>query len=371
VLVTLVAWGGVSPLAGQQLPVKSEVPTRQLGICPAFEAADPGLVTEADRAEAARLSTSATQAAIIGDHAQARTLLLRAARLDPLDPNVAYLLARSSEEVSDREAALEHFCRFLALSPNAPEAPEVQARVAVLAPDPDSGYSEEAMRSFRLGVNNLQFGRTEPALGAFTAAIEAAPEWPEAYYNRGLTYARLNQPELASTNLERYLELAPDAEDADAVRSALGRLADPQVEFNPGSVIAAGLLPGGAHFATGRPFVGTLVLGAVGGLIAFGILSEDIVIQCRSIPVDGVCPTQDIASEERTRPYLAPALGAAGGLTVLAVWEAYRNAKGRSGDLGSLVQIRSTTDGSIRRWGMPRLTVGPTGTAVEWFRMVF
>ncbi len=344
---------------------------QQVGVCPALPEVDPGLVTESDRAEAGRLSTSATQAAIIGDHAQARSLLLRAARLDPTDANVAYLLARASEEVSDDPAALEHYCRFLTLAPNAPEAQEVQERVAVLSPDEDAGYSESATRSFRLGVNNLQFGRIEPAIAAFDAAIEQAPEWPEAYYNRGLTYARLNEPELAKSNLERYLLLAPEAEDADAVRSAVVRLSDPAAEFNPTSVIAAGILPGGAHFSTGRPAAGALVLGAVGGLVAFGVLSEDIIIQCRSIPVGNVCPPSDIAGEERKRKYLAPALGGAVAITAFAAWEAYRSAKGRSGALGSLFQVHASPDGQQRSWGMPRLTVGETGTAIEWFRMVF
>ncbi|MEZ4417616.1 MAG: tetratricopeptide repeat protein [Gemmatimonadota bacterium] len=357
-----------APLAAQQLPIKTAVPERTIGICPAIEAPDPGLVTEADRQEAARLTTSATQAAIIGDHQQARSLLRRAARLDPLDPDVAYLLARASDEVSDRQGALEEYCRYLSLAPESAESAEVQARVAELAPDPAAAYSEDAIRQFRLGVNSFQFGRAQGAEVAFTAAIEAAPEWPEAYYNRGLVYAQLGQTALATSNLERYLALAPEAEDAAAVRAALERLANPVARFSPGTALAAGVFPGGGHFYTGRPLIGAVVLGAVGGLVAFGVLSDDIVIECRSIPVNNVCPPGDIADQTSTRPYLAPALGVAGALTVITAIEAYRGAKRRNGDVSSLVSVDTEGGGGLRL-GVPAVSVGPTGTRIELFRL--
>lgn len=354
--------------AAQQLPLKTEVPERRIGICPALDAPDPGLVTEADRQEAARLTTSATQAAIIGDHQQARSLLRRAARLDPQDADVAYLLARASDEVADRDGALREYCRYLDLSPDAPEAAEVQVRIADLAPDGGQEYTEQALRQFRLGVNNFQFGRIEPAEVAFTAALEEAPEWPEAYYNRALAYARLEQPALARSNLERYLALLPDAPDADAVRAAIEQLANPVARYSAGTAFAAGIFPGGGHFYTGRPVVGTLVLGAVGGLVAFGLLSEDIVIECRSIPVNNVCPPGDVAGEERTRPYLVPALGAAAALTLAAAIEAWRGA-GRSGTgAGSLVQVGAVEGTRLR---VPAVSAGPNGTRIELFRWTF
>lgn len=354
--------------AAQQLPLKTEVPERRIGICPALDAPDPGLVTEADRQEAARLTTSATQAAIIGDHQQARSLLRRAARLDPQDADVAYLLARASDEVADRDGALREYCRYLELSPDAPEAAEVQVRIADLAPDGGQEYTEQALRQFRLGVNNFQFGRIEPAEVAFTAALEEAPEWPEAYYNRALAYARLEQPALARSNLERYLALVPDAQDADAVRAAIDQLANPVARYSAGTAFAAGIFPGGGHFYTGRPVVGSLVLGAVGGLVAFGLLSEDIVIECRSIPVNNVCPPGDVAGEERTRPYLVPALGAAGALTLAAAIEAWRGA-GRSGTgVGSLVQVGAVDGPRLR---VPAVSAGPNGTRIELFRWTF
>lgn len=68
----------------------------------------------------------------MSDDGTARDLYQRAARLDPTDPAIAYALARSYESARDARAIGE-YCRFLALQPNAPEAPDVRRRVAALA----------------------------------------------------------------------------------------------------------------------------------------------------------------------------------------------------------------------------------------------
>lgn len=86
----------------------------------------------ADQRRAARdLVARAQEAAIVSDDGTARDLYQRAARLDPTDPAIAYALARSYESARDARAIGE-YCRFLALQPNAPEAPDVRRRVAAL-----------------------------------------------------------------------------------------------------------------------------------------------------------------------------------------------------------------------------------------------
>lgn len=86
----------------------------------------------ADQRRAARdLVARAQEAAIVSDDGTARDLYQRAARLDPSDPAIAYALARSYEGAHDARAIGE-YCRFLALQPNAAEAPDVRRRVAAL-----------------------------------------------------------------------------------------------------------------------------------------------------------------------------------------------------------------------------------------------
>jgi len=90
-------------------------------------------VPSADQRRAARdFVARAQEAAIVSDDGTARDLYQRAARLDPSDPSIAYALARSYESAHDARAIGE-YCRFLALQPNAPEAPDVRRRVAALA----------------------------------------------------------------------------------------------------------------------------------------------------------------------------------------------------------------------------------------------
>ena len=45
---------------------------------------------------------------------------------------------------------------------------------------------------------------------------------PLIYYNMGLLYGQIGQIEAAKDNFRRYLDLAPNARDADAIRKSVG-----------------------------------------------------------------------------------------------------------------------------------------------------
>ena len=45
---------------------------------------------------------------------------------------------------------------------------------------------------------------------------------PLIYYNTGLLYGQLGQVEAAKDNFRRYLDLDPDAVDAEAIRKSIG-----------------------------------------------------------------------------------------------------------------------------------------------------
>ena len=89
--------------------------------------------TAADKARARALAQRAYSAEILTEMKEANSLLRRASALDATDKSAAYHLGRVSEALGDRRSAIEAYCRYLALSPNASERAEVRQRVASLA----------------------------------------------------------------------------------------------------------------------------------------------------------------------------------------------------------------------------------------------
>lgn len=92
----------------------------------------PAAPPPAQQRAARELATRAQEAAIIADNTTARSLYERAARLDPTDASVAYALGRAYESARDARA-IASYCRFLVLTPAAPEAADVRRRIASLA----------------------------------------------------------------------------------------------------------------------------------------------------------------------------------------------------------------------------------------------
>src|SRR3712207_5822282 len=115
----------------QQLPVKRSLSPASILACPAPTA--PVTIARNDSPDVRRLMALGHEAAIVGDHRQARDVFLDAARLSPGDERIAYQLGRAYEELGERANAVREYCRFLALAPQASDAPDVRTRVAALA----------------------------------------------------------------------------------------------------------------------------------------------------------------------------------------------------------------------------------------------
>lgn len=87
----------------------------------------------ANQLQATELTRKAYDAEMQGDVQGARSLLRRAAQLDGTNKSAAYHLGLTSETLGDRTAAVEAYCRYLALSPTAAEAAEARQRVSKLS----------------------------------------------------------------------------------------------------------------------------------------------------------------------------------------------------------------------------------------------
>ena len=90
-------------------------------------------------------------------------------------------------------------------------------RAVELAPKEAGVYND-------LGELCRRQGRLEDARQAFSRAMQLRPNYAAARYNLGLTYAAMERWAEALASLRSYLNLAPDAPDADKVRSMMAEL---------------------------------------------------------------------------------------------------------------------------------------------------
>lgn len=120
---TVVAAQNTAP---DTLPVRT-LPGRCINAATSF-----GPVSDAAKSTAREIAGRAQAASIVGDNAAASALYEQAAKLDPSDATIAYALGRGYEAAGDKRAMGE-YCRFLALTPSAPEATDVRQRIAELA----------------------------------------------------------------------------------------------------------------------------------------------------------------------------------------------------------------------------------------------
>src|SRR5690606_28990816 len=91
---------------------------------------------------------------------------------------------------------------------------------AVVPPD----YPGGAAAAFRSGIHQLRARDMTGAANALGAAVDSAPNWADAYYNRALVYEAQGRTGAARSDFESYLRLRPGAEDRDEVVKHMGAL---------------------------------------------------------------------------------------------------------------------------------------------------
>ena len=278
-----IAWRAVARMAlallampallhAQQLAPKPTLVTSGPAGCASFPAptAAGSQSPLTDDAETRRLIDQAQEATLQGEHAAARDAFAQAAKRSPGDARVAYYLGREYEALSQATEAVREYCRYLALSPRAPDGDEVRGRIVRLVPSSELARVDEARANFRSGVALLERHQFVAADSVFSAVASSTETAPEVYFNRALARAARGERTSATQDFEKYLELLPTASDRGTVLSAMTRLQDRV--FNPGQALASGLVvPGMGQMQTGRPVLGVLVLGAVAGATAFGL----------------------------------------------------------------------------------------------------
>src|SRR5690349_6696550 len=162
--------GAMSRSANAQLMPKRTLAATSTLPCPAVV---PNVVASRnDSPDVRRLMALGHEAAIVGDHRQARDVFLDAARLSPGDERIAYQLGRAYEELGERPNAIREYCRFLALAPQGSDAPDVRTRIAALAaPAGSSAAADPTGTAFRAGVAHFEQHRWREAADAFGRVI--------------------------------------------------------------------------------------------------------------------------------------------------------------------------------------------------------
>lgn len=320
--------GLVSRAAGAQLAPKRALAATSTLPCPATTAGTAA--SRNDSPDVRRLMSLGHEAAIVGDHRQARDVFADAARLSPGDERIAYQLGRAYEELGEKPNAIREYCRFLALAPSASDAADVRTRITSLtatangAPTP----GDQAANTFRLAVSHLDQRRWRDAADAFGRVIRTLPRAPEPYYDRAIALSALQERDAAAKDLEQYLALRPGAEDQAQVRAQIDALRRPT--WSTSTALVTGLvLPGLGQAYTSRPWMGLGVAAVAGGSLFFALQSKDEQqIRDYTVKIPGFPDIINIDTVTVSKhPYYAAGLAAFTTLTIGAAFEAARYAR--------------------------------------------
>ncbi len=133
-----------------------------------------------------------------GDLAEARQALERAVQIDPTFTRARLELAEVLDEAEDFPAAAAAFRELLRSNP------------------------DDVSLHFRLAVVARKAGLVDEAISEYQTALRLDPSLSEAHYNLAVLYVREKQsPELAARSFQRFLDLDPESERAEAVRKWL------------------------------------------------------------------------------------------------------------------------------------------------------
>lgn len=342
-------------LGAQTLALKRTPPAPTAAACPVFPPPAPPVREQTE--EANRLSALARDASLEGDHKSARDLFSQAAQLNPADPNLAYRLGRENEELSDTTVAVHQYCRFLSLSPTSADAPGVRERLSKLLAPSVSRQGTGLVAQFDSGVKAYDAGDWSVAETAFGAAIDGAPGYAPAWYNRGLSRAHRHHPGDAIRDLNAYLRLAPSADDRAAVHARIEELR--REPPSAGAAFAIGLLPGGGQYYTGQYPLGVFITAAAAGGVVWGLTTQHVTKLAHFVDPNGNPYTQPYQTTEHK--YLGPGIGIAAGVTIIGAIEAALVAHHKQTLLpppDSTESALLNTHGPALAWQMP--TVAPT-----------
>lgn len=360
-----------TPLFGQELPLQRDYPGSGRYECPA--PVIPVAPIPGDSARAGQLASDANQAMIVGDLERVESLLAQAVELDPTSPDLAYRHASVLEDVDEPAAAMLEYCRAIALGVVQIGVFDSRERIDALHAALGARIPQEARQAFILGLAEADANRYTNSLSAFTVAVDNAPEWGAAVYNRALVYEELGFVQESLDDYRTYLELSTSEIDPIlvVVSERIGLLEGIASVGTPSptGALAVGMVPGMGHYYTGRPLGGTVTLLAAGASLAGGFMVKEITTLCLGdVPADGVCPDDLIVDELTRRPYALYGLGVAAVITVVGAIEASIKARRRRAEADAIRGPRLAPGPSL---GLPTVSTSDGRLDLNLVRVTF
>jgi tetratricopeptide (TPR) repeat protein len=322
---------------GQQLaPKRTLAATSPQGCAALLPQTSSQTGSSVDDAETRRLIGAGQEASLQGEHVVARDAFAQAAKRSPHNALLAYYLGREHETLNANNDAVREYCRYLQLSPNARDADEVQGRIVRLTPRSQLAQVDEARANFSSAVALLERRQYVAADSMLGSILTKLPNSPEPYYNRGLSRAARGERTLAMQDFQKYIDLAGNPSDRNAITAAMARLQDRV--FSTSSALSSGLaIPGLGQMSTGRPLYGVGVLGAVAGVLFWG-MAEKQGFEIATFQDPFGNPYID-SLPKTTRPNLAIAAATAGALWIGSAVEAMSYARRSRARAESIIQV--------------------------------
>lgn len=144
------------------------------------------------------------------------------------------LIARTYSAENQHGKAIEHLNAALAKQPDnvewklllgselavAGKAEEAKATLASV----DEAKIKDATPYINIGITLYNANKAKEAQVYFDKAVTLFPKEPDGYYYRGLTHLQLGNNDAAKADMTKFLELAPNAPEAEMAKKILAQL---------------------------------------------------------------------------------------------------------------------------------------------------
>jgi len=166
--------------------------------------------------------------------ADARTIYTNLLAKYPQAWQVEPYIARTYFEEKQYDQAIEHLQKAVEHDPT-----NVDYKLQLATTYTAAGKKDEANKTVasieeskindpavltNVGINLFNDKKPDEAMTWFNKTIERFPQYPDAYYYRGITEVQLDKPAQAKTDLQKFVELAPNAPEAATAKGILEKL---------------------------------------------------------------------------------------------------------------------------------------------------